>query len=148
AANGNTFAVSAPHYQEGTVVVYQVKNGAYQLLQAFQRPIDPGCSVYFGWSIAGSTDLSRIIVGDPKYINSNDTGGFFTYDRNEGGLWTQDGPVQIGNGFAFNGNSEIQEGISAAISGDGNRVIIGGNTDDKFQGAVWFFGAGDGVGIC
>jgi hypothetical protein len=48
--------------------------------------------------------------------------------------------IQQGNKLVGTGSvGSAQEGVSAALSGNGNTAIIGGNTDNNSTGAVWIF---------
>src|SRR5438552_1258445 len=50
--------------------------------------------------------------------------------------WTQQGPKQVGTGVI---GSQVLQGISTAISADGNTAIIGATGDNNNIGAAWIF---------
>jgi hypothetical protein len=70
---------------------------------------------------------------------------FFT---RSGTVWTQQGSKVVGTGAVGN----AQQGISVALSGDGNTAIVGGNCDNSTPGcngtrtgAAWVFTRSGGV---
>lgn len=91
-----------------------------------------------GYSVAISSDGNTVIVG-----GSNDNTGIgaaWVYTR-LGGVWTQQGPKLVGNGYV----GQPYQGYSVAISSSGNSAIIGGSFDNGNIGAVWFFARSGGV---
>lgn len=55
--------------------------------------------------------------------------------------FTQQGPKLVGTNFT----GTDYEGISVAISSDGNTAVIGGSMDNNHEGAVWVFIRSGGV---
>ena len=85
-----------------------------------------------GQSIAVSADGNTAIVGGKADNGFN--GAAWIYTRS-GGVWTQQGTKLIGTG-----NIGIaQQGVSVALSADGNTAIVGGDRDNSFAGAAWVF---------
>jgi len=91
-----------------------------------------------GWSAAISADGNTAIVGGDN-DNSN-AGAAWVYTRS-GGVWTQQGSKLVGTGGVGGG----QQGISVAISADGNTAIVGGNADNSVAGAAWVYTRSGGV---
>jgi hypothetical protein len=91
-----------------------------------------------GVSVALSADGSTAIVGGP-YDNKN-TGGAWVYTRS-GTVWTQQGGKLVGTGAIGNAG----QGVSVALSADGNTAIVGGPHDNSFAGAAWVYTRGDGT---
>jgi hypothetical protein len=58
-----------------------------------------------------------------------------------GGVWTQQGRKLVGTGAVGNAG----QGISVALSGDGNTAIVGGFSDNRRTGAAWVFTRSGGV---
>src|SRR5205085_773551 len=58
-----------------------------------------------------------------------------------GSTWSQQGSKLVGTGAVGN----AQEGISVAISADGNTAIVGGSNDNVSQGAAWVFTRSGGI---
>ncbi len=93
---------------------------------------------YQGYSVAISSDGNTAVIGGP-YDNVS-AGAIWVFTRS-GGVWTQQGAKLIGTG-AVGG---AYQGISVAISSDGNTAIVGGFGDNSFAGAVWVFTRSGGV---
>ncbi|HRI26805.1 MAG TPA: IPT/TIG domain-containing protein, partial [Chitinophagales bacterium] len=85
-----------------------------------------------GRSVALSADGNTAIVGGSG--DNSFQGAAWVYTRS-GGVWTQQGNKLVGTGTAGNAS----QGTSVALSADGNTAIVGGNTDNTNQGAVWVF---------
>src|SRR6516162_5457584 len=83
-----------------------------------------------GWSVAISADGKTAIVGGP--VDNRLTGAAWVYTRS-GDLWTQQGGKLVGTGKV----GQAGQGISVALSADGNTAIVGGPYDDRGTGAVW-----------
>jgi hypothetical protein len=86
----------------------------------------------FGVSVALSSDGNTAIVGG--YADSSGTGAAWTFTRSNG-VWTQQGPKLVGSGAVAN----AFQGISVALSGDGNTALMGGYGDNADNGAAWVF---------
>ena len=85
-----------------------------------------------GTAVSLSADGNTAIVGG--YRDSNNIGAVWIYSRS-GGVWTQQGSKLVGTGsvgLSF-------QGLSAALSGDGNTAIVGGPSDNAGVGAAWVF---------
>jgi hypothetical protein len=91
-----------------------------------------------GQSVALSADGNTAIVGGP--YDNGDIGAAWVYTRSNG-VWTQQGSKLVGTGSV--GNAE--QGLSVALSGDGNTAIVGGPTDNTNIGAAWVFTRSGGV---
>ena len=85
-----------------------------------------------GWSVAISADGKTAIVGGP--VDNRLTGAAWVYTRS-GDLWTQQGGKLVGTGKV----GQAGQGISVALSADGNTAIVGGPYDDRGTGAVWIY---------
>jgi hypothetical protein len=84
-----------------------------------------------GFSTASSSDGSTIAIGGPS-ANSN-VGAVWIFIRS-GSNWLQQAKL-VGtgvSGFSF-------QGVSVALSGNGNTLAVGGSADALFIGAVWIF---------
>jgi hypothetical protein len=90
-------------------------------------------NVFQGCSVALSADGDTALVGG--YADSNFAGAAWVWTRSAG-TWTQQGPK-----LAVAGNSG--QGVSVALSGDGNTALIGSTGGDVGGGAlVWTRSAG------
>jgi hypothetical protein len=97
-----------------------------------------GVTVDQGNSVAISADGNTVIEGG--YEDNNYRGAVWIFTQS-GGVWTQQGSKLVGTGAT---GSLSQQGISVAISSDGNTAIEGGN-DDGNAGAVWVFTQSGGI---
>jgi hypothetical protein len=91
-----------------------------------------------GFAVSISSDGNTAIVGDP--LDNNSIGAAWIYTRS-GGVWSQQGNKLVGKGAV----GAAEQGLSVAISGDGNTVMLGGGTDNKDAGAAWVFVRSGGV---
>ncbi len=85
-----------------------------------------------GASVAISADGNTVIVGAPH--DSVNVGAAWVYTRN-GTIWTQQGNKLVGKGHT----GACLQGVSVALSADGNTAMIGGPQDGNDHGAVWVF---------
>jgi len=92
-----------------------------------------------GNAVAISGDGNTAIVGG--YQDNNHMGAVWIFTRS-GGVWTQQGQKLVGTGAI---GTTVYQGISVAISSDGNTVIFGGSGDNGGVGAVWIFTRSGGV---
>ena len=90
-----------------------------------------------GLSVALSADGSTAIVGGAD--DDSGVGAAWVFTRS-GGTWTQQTKL-VGSGYS--GNSA--QGCSAALSADGNTVVVGGLDDDASVGAAWVFTRSSGT---
>jgi PKD repeat protein len=91
-----------------------------------------GSNISQGNKVGISADGNTAIVGG--YNDNNPMGAAWIYTRN-GNQWNQQGSKLVGNGSTGDAN----QGISVAISADGNTAILGGHQDQSNTGAVWVF---------
>ena len=91
-----------------------------------------------GWSIGISADGNTAIVGGNQ--DNNQQGAAWIYTRS-GGAWTQQGPKLVGN----DNTGPANQGVSVALSADGNTALVGGYADNTPNGAAWVFTRSGGV---
>jgi hypothetical protein len=95
-----------------------------------------------GMSVALSADGNTAIVGGPNDNNNTGVGvGAAWVFTRSGGVWTQQGNKLVGAGAVGNAS----QGVSVALSGDGNTAIVGGVNDTAGAGAAWVFIRSGGV---
>jgi hypothetical protein len=82
--------------------------------------------------VALSGDGNTALVGGLQ--DNGGVGAVWVFTRS-GTTWTQQGSKLVGTGAV--GNAE--QGISVALSGDGNTALIGGFYDKQYVGAAWVF---------
>jgi hypothetical protein len=149
--DGNTAIVggNSDNSGVGAVWVYTRSGGAWT--QQGSKLVGTGAvgQAQQGSSVALSADGSTAIVGGPvDNIDSNtgsSQGAAWVYTRS-GGVWTQQGPKLVANDAV--GNAE--QGVSVALSADGNTAIVGGPLDNSDPlrangGAAWVFTRTNGV---
>jgi hypothetical protein len=83
-----------------------------------------------GSSVSLSADGNTAIVGGNWDVNG--VGAAWVYTRS-GAIWTQQGNKLVGTGAA----RPAQQGISVALSANGNTAIVGGPRDDPGPGNAW-----------
>jgi len=85
-----------------------------------------------GYSVALSNDGNTLALG--SYTDDSYNGATWIFTR-AGSTWTQQGSKLVGTGAT----GAARQGISVALSDDGNTLAVGGYTDDNVTGAVWIF---------
>ena len=87
-----------------------------------------------GSSVSISADGNTAIVGGSGDQSSAGicVGAAWVWTRSAG-TWTQQGGKLVGTGAT----GKAAQGVSVALSGDGNTAIVGGNRDNDFFGAAW-----------
>ena len=84
-----------------------------------------------GFSVALSADGTAIIGGP---TDNGSAGAAWVFTRS-GGTWTQQGGKLVGGGAV----GAALQGISVAVSADGNTALVGGSSDNFSLGAAWVF---------
>jgi hypothetical protein len=94
-----------------------------------------------GSSVALSADGNTALVGGSadNAIDQIERGATWVFTRS-GGVWTQQGSKLVGTG----GVGASLQGISVALSADGNTALVGGYLDGD-GGATWVFTRSGGV---
>jgi hypothetical protein len=85
----------------------------------------------FGVSVALSTDGDTAIIGGSA--DSSGAGAAWIFTRSHG-VWSEQAKL-MGSGATGN----AFQGISVALSGDGNTALVGGYGDNTDNGAAWVF---------
>jgi hypothetical protein len=134
-ADGNTVVQGAPTEQVGP--------NAFSLAWIFTRSGGTWSQALLvgnasGGAIALSADGNTVIVAD--WLDSNSTGAAWVFARS-GGVWSQQGGKLVGTGAI----GEAGQGVSVALSGDGNTAILGGLNDNNQIGATWVFTRSNGA---
>jgi hypothetical protein len=143
-ADGNTIVVGSggddvgANANQGSAYVYRWNGSAWGFqtkLTAFDGAANDG----FGWSVAVSADGNTLAIGahyDDVGANA-DQGSAYVYRWN-GSAWSYQAKLTASDGAA----NDIF-GYSAAISADGNTIVVGAYTDDvganTDQGSAYVF---------
>jgi hypothetical protein len=91
-----------------------------------------------GSAVAVSGDGNTAILGGNG--DNNGAGAAWVFTRS-GGVWTQQGPKLVGTGAV----GAARQGVSIAVSADGNTAILGGFDDNSRAGAAWVFTRSGGM---
>jgi hypothetical protein len=85
-----------------------------------------------GSSVALSSDGNAALVGAAQ--DNLSAGAAWVFTRSLG-VWGQQGNRLVGTGAV----GDASQGISVALSGDGNTALVGGPHDEPDLGAIWVF---------
>jgi hypothetical protein len=96
-----------------------------------------------GHSVSLAADGNSAIVGGPNdnLDLGSAPGAAWVYTRING-VWTQQGDKLVGGGPCC---SNAKQGVSVALSGDGNTAIVGGYGDNSNGGAAWVYTRSGGL---
>jgi hypothetical protein len=134
-ADGNTAIVGGPDDNSGAGAAWVfTRSGGVWTLGGTELPLGTGAVgiAFQGGSVALSADGNTAIVGGP--FDNTFAGAAWVFTRN-GGVWTQQGPKLFGS----NAVGTALQGVSVALSADGNTAIVGGYGDNSDAGAAWVF---------
>jgi hypothetical protein len=95
---------------------------------------EPALPLGQGMSVALSADGNTAIVGGWG------AEGAWVFTRS-GGVWSQQGKKLVGTGAV----GKARQGMSVALSADGNTALVGGWSDNSKTGAAWVFTRSGGV---
>jgi hypothetical protein len=139
-ADGNTAIEGGPYdnSQAGTAWIFTRSSGVWS--QQGAKLVSAGAvgAAQQGTSVALSGDGNTAIVGG---FNDNDGIGAVWVFTRSGNVWSQQGLKLVGTGAIGDAN----QGISVALSGDGNTAIVGGQYDNSQAGTAWIFTRSSGV---
>jgi len=85
-----------------------------------------------------SADGNTPLVGG--LTDNGGAGAAWVYTRS-GGVWSQQGAKLVG----MDAVGAAQQGISVAVSANGNTAVVGGREDDDGTGATWVYTRSGGV---
>ncbi len=141
-ADGNTAIVGGPsdNRTTGAAWVFTRSGGVWTqqgnklVGTGAYRAGEPPLPLGQGMSVALSADGNTAIVGGWRA----EAAWVFT---RSGGVWTQQGNKLVGTGAV----GSARQGMSVALSADGNTAIVGGWSDNSKTGAAWVFTRSGGV---
>lgn len=134
-SDGNTAIVGAPTDNNNTGAAWIFTRNGSGWVQQGSKLVGMGSDgrpVYQGCSVSVSADGNTAIVGG--YHDDGGVGAAWIFTRN-GTVWSQQGCKLVGKeaaGYAL-------QGVSVALSSDGNTAIVGGWSDNNGMGAAWVF---------
>ncbi len=151
-ADGNTAIVGGPadHGSVGASWIY-IRSGSIwtqqgSKLTGYDANDNPYYHVYQGCSVSLSANGNTAAVGG--FGDNYNMGASWVFIR-IGGVWMQHGNKLIGtetfhNGL-FEGHDDVLQGKSISLSGDGNKMIVGGNGNGigfhlgSYVGSAWIY---------
>jgi len=133
-ADGSTAIVGGPYDNKRTGAAWVYTRSGTVWTQQGSKLVGTGAAGRGGQgvSVALSADGNTAIVGGPH--DNSTAGAAWVYTRS-GGIWSQQGSKLVGTGAAGRGG----QGVSVALSADGNTAIVGGPHDNSFTGAAWVY---------
>ncbi len=138
-ADGNTAIVggSGDNSDIGAAWVYTRTAGAWT--QQGDKLVVTGDATAYdqGVGVGLSADGNTAIVG--AYGANSNAGATWVYTRTNG-VWSQQAKL-VGSGAV----GAAAQGVSVALSADGNTAMVGGYQDNSNTGAVWMFTRAGGV---
>jgi len=139
-ADSNTAIVGglADNRITGAAWIYIRRNGVWTQQSRKMVGTDAVGSAAQGFSVALSDDGNTAIVGGP--FDNLSAGAVWIFIRSYG-VWTQQGSKLVGTDTIGNAT----QGVSVALSADGNTAIVGGTADNFDTGATWVFVRSRGV---
>lgn len=139
-ADGNTAVVGGNQDDgnKGAVWVF-VRSGSTWFQQG-SKLVGTGAvgTALQGSAVAISADGNTILSGG--YFDNSQVGAVWVFTRTSG-FWSQQGSKLVGTGAT----GASYQGISVALSADGNTAMVGGSQDDSGAGAAWVFTRSAGV---
>ena len=138
-ADGNTAILGGPEDDSGAGAAWvfvRASNGTWS--QQGTELVGAGAAGYAkqGWSVALSADGNTAIVGGIG--DHNGLGAVWIFTRSNG-VWRQQGDKLVGSG-----TTRASQGVSVALSADGDTAVVGGS-EDLPSGATWVFTRSNGV---
>lgn len=140
-ADGNTAIVGGifDNFEVGAAWVYTRTGGVWSQQGAKLVGTGATSNSHQGASVALSADGNTALVGGSS--DNLGIGATWVYTR-AGGVWSQQGSKLVGSGFV---GYVVEQGLSVALSADGNTALVGGNGDNDIRGAAWAFTRSGGV---
>ena len=133
-ADGNTAIIGGigDNSNQGAAWIFTQTNGTW--IQQGTKLVGTGNigAANQGRSVSLSADGKTAIVGG--YTDNSNLGAVWIYTLSNGN-WTQQGNKLVGTGNTGIAN----EGISVALSADGNTALVGGSQDGAGKGTAWIF---------
>lgn len=132
--DGNTAIVGGPGdgLRRGQAWIYRRVGGNW-VEEASMFGADAAGLAQQGWSVAISKDGDTAIIGGP--FDNGGAGAAWVFRRTNG-VWSQQGGKLVADDSVGN----AWQGVSVALSGDGDAALVGGPLDNGGVGAAWLYG--------
>jgi hypothetical protein len=138
-ADGNTAIIGGPSDNRTTGAAWVFTRSGGVWTQQGKKLVGSGAgdaalAAGQGMSVAVSADGNTAIIGGWG------TEGAWVFTRS-GDAWSQQGKKLVGAGAV----GKARQGMSVALSADGNTAILGGWSDNSKTGAAWIFTRSGGI---
>ncbi len=143
-ADGNTAIVGGPRDNANTGAAWVWTRSGGVWTQQGTKLVGSGAVGHAaqGVSVSLAADGDTAIIGGAS--DNSSAGAAWVWTRS-GGVWSQQGSKLVGSGALPDTFGNAQQGISTAISGDGNTAAEGANLDNNDAGAAWVWTRSGGV---
>jgi autotransporter-associated beta strand protein len=133
-ADGNTAMVGGSQDNSGAGAAWVFTRSAGIWSQQGSKLLPTGATgnAERGRSVSLSADGNTALIGGPA--DNSSRGATWVFTRT-GTSWSQQGTKLVGTGFTGGSN----QGVSSALSADGNSAVIGGWFDNSQAGAIWVY---------
>jgi autotransporter-associated beta strand protein len=133
-ADGNTAMVGGSQDNSGAGAAWVFTRSAGVWSQQGSKLLPTGATgnAERGRSVSLSADGNTALIGGPA--DNSSRGATWVFTRS-GTTWSQQGTKLVGTGFTGSSN----QGVSSALSADGNSAVIGGWFDNSQAGAIWVY---------
>jgi len=123
-ADGSRVAVGSNESlaDEGAVYVFTASGSSWSQ-EAKLLALDPKDDAFFGVSISGNADWSRLLIGARGYDGTQTDGAIYVFERSASS-WAQSAKTSAS--YVLPLSSYMSYTMSCSLSGDGSRFIIGG----------------------
>jgi VCBS repeat protein/FG-GAP repeat protein len=141
-ADGNTAVAGTFDSSVAASAVVFARNGTVWSETTHLSSSEPCAFSNPGTSVAVSGDGQTAIIGgrwDGACTGNGASGAAWVFAFNGSG-WSQQAKL-VGTGGSF----DAQQGMSVALSYDGNTALVGGGGDNSLIGATWVFTRSNGV---
>jgi hypothetical protein len=140
-ANCHAYLIAAAIVLFGPTLLSQPASARFNFSQQGPKLVGTGAvgAAQQGSSVAVSADGNTAVIGGPQ--DNSQVGAAWAFTRSNG-VWTQQGQKLVGTGAIL---TPAGQGISVALSADGNTALVGGNGDNGGAGAAWVFTRSNGV---
>ena len=133
-ADGNTAVVGGPQDNGNAGAVWVFVRSGSTWIQQGSKLVGTGAvgNAFQGSAVAISADGNTVLSGG--YFDNTQVGAVWVFTRSLG-FWSQQGSKLVGTGATGSSN----QGISVALSADGNTAMVGGSNDNSGVGAAWVY---------
>ena len=134
-ADGNTIILSGGGDNNNIGAIWFFARSAGVWSQQGNKIVPAGINSSLNYNISASLSANGDLALIGRGSDNSDSGSIWIYKRNSG-VWSL-----IGSKFrSSTAVGKVRQGVSVAISKDGQTIIEGGIFDNNWKGAAWVFG--------